>query len=67
MGSGENGGGGQHPAAEGRQIGTPPPPGMFMTPSLNNKFLHEFASSDKVFTFSNCPLKCKFKIVPTLV
>ena len=26
--------GGQHPAPEGRQIGTPPP-GMFMTPSLN--------------------------------
>ena len=33
MGSAENGGG-QHPAPEGRQIGTPPPE-MFMTPSLS--------------------------------
>ena len=34
MGSAKNGGGGQHPAPEGRQIGNPPPPGIFMTPSL---------------------------------
>ena len=36
MGSAENGGG-QHPAPKGSQIGTPPPPGMFMTPSLSFK------------------------------
>ena len=37
MGSAKNGGG-QHLAPEGRQIGTPPPPGMFMTPSLIETF-----------------------------
>ena len=36
MGSAENWGG-QHPAPEGRKIGTPPPLWMFLTPSLKLK------------------------------
>ena len=42
MGSAENGGG-QHPAPEGRKIGTPPPLWMFLRPSLTNK-LSSFTS-----------------------
>ena len=43
MGSAKNGGG-QHPAPEGRQIGTPPP-GMFMTPSLKSCYLRRYEVS----------------------
>ena len=39
MGSAENGGG-QHPAPEGRKIGTPPPLDVFDTfPKDSNKFI----------------------------
>ena len=41
IGSAENGGG-QHPAPEGRKIGTPPPLLMFLIPSLNIKFFDRF-------------------------
>ena len=50
MGSAENGGG-QNPAPEGRQIGTPPPPGMFKTPSLKGKIILEIKSPTEMYLF----------------
>ena len=46
MGSAENGGG-QHPAPEGRKIGTPPPR-MFLTPSLIRKAEYQTCEEKKL-------------------
>ena len=51
MGSAENGGG-QHPAPEGAKL-VHPPPGMFMTPSLNGCLMDITRVFSRKFQISN--------------
>ena len=53
MGSAENGGG-QHPAPEGRKIGTPSPLWMFLTASLSSQ---KFKFLDPCMTAEKCVAK----------
>ena len=54
MGSAENGGG-QHPAPEGRKIGTPPPSDVFDTFPYNN-FMQENTMEDVIPNSNEPPL-----------